>query len=701
AVRDDVDEENDLLAALDADHAAPPPPVDDRSVLRHADGFDGFPALANDDDDGPGFFGVATSVNAGADVVASAPPTAAVMPPPRASVPQPSLPSASPLATATRPVARARQAFDDYVTGAVANPTANPTATASAGTDDDFDDGKTRALVVDEGLLARLKLGDAQPETPAPPAPPAATAPSIVDAPFASDEADDDADDEADDDHVVAGVDDGDEATQTPIGASAEDEGDTPSSREATAMAAPQPGSREPRAADELASLLDDDPLALPDDDDGFDGGAAAADFGDDDDDDGADAGLLAALVGRERALLAELERVRLEIEQTRSRIDVTDHGRIARRSQLPTQMPLTKRPTEPSSPVPAASSVSSSSARSGSGPVVRAASTNVGAAVAADPFAVVGASADHSAEAETSTLASPAPPLSSSLVSLQSIDVQEIVAPAEPRRSGLLDAFDDDDDDDDDDGIDDSDSGSNPAAPIGVRNNEHDGFDDGFSGFDDAPANRGNDLDVGGDDDDGVSLADLQGALQELGVDLADADPGHTQVAAAAMPFALPADADDGDVFGSGSGSSQVQRPAVSELSHEETRVRQARPASIGIVVEDERARLRLRKHLVDKFADLVEAASTEDVADLDAVEALDAIVIVRPTDDDATRDGFARLNALPRRPRVLVISGDEQYDDHDAVDLRLPLGQKASEVAKQVLDGLERLGIQATSGL
>ena len=77
-----------------------------------------------------------------------------------------------------------------------------------------------------------------------------------------------------------------------------------------------------------------------------------------------------------------------------------------------------------------------------------------------------------------------------------------------------------------------------------------------------------------------------------------------------------------------------------------------------------------------------------------------LDAIVFVRPTDNEPTRAGFARLNDLPRRPRILVISGNERFDELPAVDLRLPLGLKASEVARQVLEGLERLGIQSAPG-
>jgi hypothetical protein len=197
--------------------------------------------------------------------------------------------------------------------------------------------------------------------------------------------------------------------------------------------------------------------------------------------------------------------------------------------------------------------------------------------------------------------------------------------------------------------------------------------------------------------DEELVSLAALQGALKEMGVDLNEV--GETQVAASVMPFQL--NDDGGDVFGNGSGSdhlsSQLSERAV-EMSKEATRVRVSRPSSIALVVEDERARVRLRKHLVDRFSELLEADDANAALHLDGISDVDAIVFVRPRHDDACAQGFSRLGGLPHRPRVLVISQDDAFDDVVAVDLRLPLAQRASEVAQQILDGLERLGLQLT---
>ena len=616
------DEENDLLAALDDDDnseldSALPPPVDDD--------FAGFPAL---DVEGPGFIGGATSVNAADEMIPSAPPTAAAMPPPTPR-------SAS---TPPRPV----NDFEDP-TGGV------------AGTDDEFDDGKTRALVVDAALLARLKLGDAQGEPPAvaSAAPPPALSlleerPATA---FVAGGLDDD-DDNSDDDLAVP-----------PIGASDESEGATPPADglEDGAVSAPMRARADDNDGD-LASMLDDEPeLETPP--------PTIAQLVqppiDDDDDDGD----LDALLARELELLRDLDDVRARITAMRAAREVTDHAAlVARRSQAPTVMP-TKRPTQPSTPVAKPSSSSSSSSsrpQPTSSPSSSSSSSSSSsrpqpaAPPSVDHFAVVGASNEHSAEAETNAAGGIA-----SLPSMKSIDVHEILPPP-GARNGLLDAL--------------------------------DGFDD------DVPAPVVSNKPAALEDDDVVSLAALQGALKEMGVDI---DSGQTQVAAA-MPFALPADNDDdGDVFGSNVSGGGFEQPTpdpssapASELSHEATRVRQARPASIGIVVEDERARSRLRKHLVDRFAELFEAEDCAAAVALKSLGQLDAIVFVRPTDNEPTRAGFARLNMLPRRPRVLVISGNEHFDELPAVDLRLPLAQKASEVARQVLEGLERLGIQSSPG-
>jgi hypothetical protein len=201
---------------------------------------------------------------------------------------------------------------------------------------------------------------------------------------------------------------------------------------------------------------------------------------------------------------------------------------------------------------------------------------------------------------------------------------------------------------------------------------------------------------DDGGDDDggdeDGVSLADLQGALREMGVDVADEG---TQVKAVDVPADVDGDGDDGDVFGSaGAGADEEDL-----LVDEPTNIRPPQPGTIALVVEDGRARDRLKKHLEPRFTALFEAEDAQAAVDLDELDSLDAIVFVRPSRSEPNQQGFAQIGRLPRRPRVLVISADAAYDEHPGVDLRLPLGQKASEVARQVLDGLERLGVQAAA--
>ena len=613
-----------------AEQQLPPPPVDD--------GFDDFPALAPGVD-GPGFMDLATSVNATDDVIASAPPTAAVMPSPQAH----------PRVELQPPVV---SDFEDDVTAAV----------ATNGTDDDFEGGKTRALVIDEALLARLKRGDAFVEPPV--------------APTADRDDEDDDDDDDDEDDIS------DEAVAA-IGISNDNDGETP-----PAAAVPHDLHLDGDLDDALAALANDlrgdlaDANGAADDEVGsagslldnapFDGGGAtppAPPLLSDDRADADEREALLALLAREQTLVRELDALRAQIAVLRDGAEVTDHAGAHRRSQMPTVL-KTKRPTQPATPTPRSSSSGAASRPATTiGPPLPTAvptprSSSSGAvarphARSVEQFAVVGASDDHSAEGETHTAAG----AGASLPSLMSIDVHEIAPPPGFKKNDLLAALDDFSDFNDD--------GETAAA---------------------AAQKTGDD----GNDDDLVSLVALQGALKEMGVDLETG--AQTLVAPAAMPFAAHDDA-EGDVFGSGGGASSGSYPAErSELSQESTRVRQTRPSSIGIVVEDVRARVRLRKHLVDHFAELVEAADASDVAQLRELPHLDAIVFVRPTDNHATRAGFARLNQLPRRPRVLVISSDDRFDEIAAVDLRLPLGLKASEVARQVLDGLERLGVQSS---
>jgi hypothetical protein len=139
----------------------------------------------------------------------------------------------------------------------------------------------------------------------------------------------------------------------------------------------------------------------------------------------------------------------------------------------------------------------------------------------------------------------------------------------------------------------------------------------------------------------------------------------------------------------------SLAEASSASALSVEATRIRSSRPSSIALVVEDDRARDRLKKHLADRFSALIEAADGERAMQLRGITEVDAIVFVRPRRDGGTLASFTQIEHLPHRPRVLVISADDGFDDVPAVDLRLPLGQRASEVARQVLDGLAQLGV------
>jgi hypothetical protein len=115
-----------------------------------------------------------------------------------------------------------------------------------------------------------------------------------------------------------------------------------------------------------------------------------------------------------------------------------------------------------------------------------------------------------------------------------------------------------------------------------------------------------------------------------------------------------------------------------------------------IGLVVEDPRARDRLKKHLTSRFRRLVDAPDALSAAALPDLRGLEALVFVRPRPDDATRSGIERLGDGPAPPRILIISSDARFDEIPAVSLRLPLGQRASEVAQQVLAGLRTLGVE-----
>jgi hypothetical protein len=214
--------------------------------------------------------------------------------------------------------------------------------------------------------------------------------------------------------------------------------------------------------------------------------------------------------------------------------------------------------------------------------------------------------------------------------------------------------------------------------------------------------------------DEEGVSLAALQGALAEMGVDLAgdggetapsaEDDGFSTQVAASSPVAGLDLkQADDGDdVFGGSDDDSEVQIEVEVEISDEATRVRkdETMPGSIALVVEDERARAMLKKRLAPRFRYLVEARNAGEAASLTELSHLDAVVFVRPTMSPKNRAGLMQLGNKRGRPLILVLSPDDAFDELVGVDLRLDLGKKASEVVEQVVGGLGQLGVHAAGG-
>lgn len=620
-----------------------------------------------------------------------------------------SVPVAAPvMADVARPAATAHDDFEDD------NGFDEATGTLGGGATDDEQDGKTRALVIDADLLARLKLGDGDkasavrqavgapqadkpltglataPLRPRPAAPtdddfdaPPTSATPLAPQTRAEDEppsiaatippaVDDDDDEESDLAAAFAdGFDDGD---------ADDDDGRAP------------PPAMDDDIDDDIDDELDD---VLAHDDRGVTVGHSASAprhtvgddaFGSDAADgfdDGATTGLppgVRTAVRDDDAELASLQlraaSLEAELLAVRSRIGALLDARLGGRESTGSSTSTARSPATATEHVAAA-------------PRGAALQPRVG-------------DSDEGDVVETAASGG-----FTSLPSMKSVDVHLLKGSVggAPLMSGaagggsasgstgnsLLDAFDDDD----------------PSLAVSdAQASVHpSGFDDEPDDADDAARRstatrdvRPNAVAANDGDDEVVSLAALQGALKELGV---IGESNETQVAASVMDFAPGDDGDgDGDVFGSGSGGDSLADEAPSkarspELSEEATRIRTTRLSSIALVVEDDRARDRLRKHLAERFSALIEARDGQAALRLKGISAVDAIVFVRPRNDDDNLATLTRLEALPHRPRILVISHDEAFDELGAVDLRLPLGQRASEVAQQVLDGLERLGI------
>lgn len=179
---------------------------------------------------------------------------------------------------------------------------------------------------------------------------------------------------------------------------------------------------------------------------------------------------------------------------------------------------------------------------------------------------------------------------------------------------------------------------------------------------------------------EEGVSLAEVRAAL--------GAPAGEsTQVGVMASPAELR------EAFASA--ESDVFADATAALPAQYASGATTGRRAIALVVEDARARDRLKRHLQARYDELVEAADASSAVELPNLAHLDALVFIRPRPDDKTRHGLSHLEGMSRRPRVLIISSDAAFDEMPSVDHRLPLGNRASEVAQQVIDGLTALGV------
>lgn len=184
---------------------------------------------------------------------------------------------------------------------------------------------------------------------------------------------------------------------------------------------------------------------------------------------------------------------------------------------------------------------------------------------------------------------------------------------------------------------------------------------------------------------EEGVSLAEVRAALGGIGAE------ATRVVSAEAPPEPAPSVSGESDVFASGPADGEEPLPEAPEEDEPEDSRR-----AIVLVVEDARARDRLKRHLSARFDELFEADDATTAVELPNLSSMSAMVFVRPRPDARTRLGLTHLEKLRRRPRVLIISSDNAFDEMPSVDQRLPLGQRASEVAQQVIDGLTSLGVQ-----
>jgi hypothetical protein len=204
----------------------------------------------------------------------------------------------------------------------------------------------------------------------------------------------------------------------------------------------------------------------------------------------------------------------------------------------------------------------------------------------------------------------------------------------------------------------------------------------------------------------DGVALQDVEAFLNDL-----DGAEGR------APPIEEPTQVlaqEEVDVFGDAGGGASIPAPPSDDDDFEATQVAAVMPDSedeppaaeppppeppavpqltrVALVVNDGRARERLRKYLDPLLDEIIEFANVNELLRDPTKETLAAAVLVRPPRDASTLQGIRDVGRAG--PRTLVISSDDAFDSI-GVDQRLPLGRRASEVAQSVLDGLTAIGV------
>lgn len=199
---------------------------------------------------------------------------------------------------------------------------------------------------------------------------------------------------------------------------------------------------------------------------------------------------------------------------------------------------------------------------------------------------------------------------------------------------------------------------------------------------------------------------AELEAALsQDFGSDIEPPDDGESEPEAA-EEFGMPLEPDPEPLAAS---HFEMETPGALPFAPEpaghgaspftnDVPAGHVRPTRVALVVDDDRARARLRKHLEDKLGDMEEAPTVAAAhATLD-FSALGGLVVIRPKAEDATFAALADIAASAYPVPVLILSSDPRFDAAMGVGLRLELARRAGEVADQVVQGLHQLGVVAS---